>query len=468
MKTQLLDVMETVVKTAMYKVTQLVEDGFLDEMKRKNREVETLRMKLQCAERKLSVKEGGVCVDIAGNDTVNASEDLQDDVLMDCGVERERDSTGRSVGTQRCEMKSDEAPAVLPSPEEDTHTMKHTDGMPVVKEEVGLEDVRTSAKPLSVEMDAGWTGQTLHHQRLGTDRECEPTKAKVSPQRAGQELEDYFADGNMSPVTRDRLCSSSSKTRLQHLASLGVSIKQEMTVDSHGAEDIKQVRKEATTNSGIASVSCAIKRNRLSSLAPKHNTSSCKPTAQQGIKVNSKQGTCDRLQAAMKHLIRPVKKPTPALCNTSYSQALDPLNRNPSTSKATPPAALPRTHPANKVTLSRTGPPCVTNRPQPQCATSHHAHPSSHPDGVLRHPLRCGHCDRCFPHLSNLKAHLQTHTGERPFCCSLCGRSFTKLSNLKAHRRVHTGERPYCCLACGKRFTQKCNLKRHQRIHVDE
>ncbi|KAG7241311.1 hypothetical protein INR49_025758, partial [Caranx melampygus] len=84
-----------------------------------------------------------------------------------------------------------------------------------------------------------------------------------------------------------------------------------------------------------------------------------------------------------------------------------------------------------------------------------------------RHLLRCGQCGKCFPHPSNLKAHLQTHTGERPFCCSLCGRSFTKLSNLKAHRRVHTGERPYCCVACGKRFTQKCNLKRHQRIHLD-
>ncbi|KAM3865365.1 uncharacterized protein ACN63O_011072 [Diretmus argenteus] len=102
-----------------------------------------------------------------------------------------------------------------------------------------------------------------------------------------------------------------------------------------------------------------------------------------------------------------------------------------------------------------------------QAANSNHPHPGSHPQTGPRHLLRCGQCGKCFPHPSNLKAHLQTHTGERPFCCAICGRSFTKLSNLKAHRRVHTGERPYCCLACGKRFTQKCNLKRHQRIHLD-
>lgn len=51
--TQLSDVMETVVKTAMYEVTRLVEVGLLQEMKRRNQEVESLRTKLHWAERKL-------------------------------------------------------------------------------------------------------------------------------------------------------------------------------------------------------------------------------------------------------------------------------------------------------------------------------------------------------------------------------------------------------------------------------
>lgn len=79
-QSQLSDVMETVVKTAVYEVTRLVEDGFLEEVKRRNQEVESLRMQLQWAENKLSdhdVKEksSNGCVDPAKEDLeVSATE----------------------------------------------------------------------------------------------------------------------------------------------------------------------------------------------------------------------------------------------------------------------------------------------------------------------------------------------------------------------------------------------------------
>lgn len=79
-QTQLSDVMETLVKTAMYEVTRLVEDGFLEEVKRRSQEVESLRVRLQWTERKLSEqeeKERGnnvKCVDIDEDDVQLSSD----------------------------------------------------------------------------------------------------------------------------------------------------------------------------------------------------------------------------------------------------------------------------------------------------------------------------------------------------------------------------------------------------------
>lgn len=56
-QTQLSNVMETVVKTAMFEVTRLVEDNFLPEMKRRTQEVETLKIQLQWAEGQISDQE---------------------------------------------------------------------------------------------------------------------------------------------------------------------------------------------------------------------------------------------------------------------------------------------------------------------------------------------------------------------------------------------------------------------------
>uniref|UniRef100_A0A668RWM8 C2H2-type domain-containing protein n=1 Tax=Oreochromis aureus TaxID=47969 RepID=A0A668RWM8_OREAU len=233
----------------------------------------------------------------------------------------------------------------------------------------------------------------------------------------------------------------------------------------------------------MSSFSCSVKQHKVSSEAHRLNHISQKAAVQEVMKLHSKAGSGFRLQAALQHLHRPMKKPshTPSNSNAAAlsiapSQVvnLNNLQRIPSTSKASPAvSSIQRVHLGDKQTstLNRSGDSWVSNRSQLHPANSHHVSPGTHPDSqshtAPRHLLRCGQCGKCFPHPSNLKAHLQTHTGERPFCCSLCGRSFTKLSNLKAHRRVHTGERPYCCLACGKRFTQKCNLKRHQRIHLD-
>ncbi|XP_029307278.1 zinc finger protein 2 homolog [Cottoperca gobio] len=78
-------------------------------------------------------------------------------------------------------------------------------------------------------------------------------------------------------------------------------------------------------------------------------------------------------------------------------------------------------------------------------------------------PYSCGFCDRGFPHLAGVRAHQRTHTGEKPYCCSQCGKCFTQSGALKIHMRIHTGERPFICSFCGKGFSNRSGIRFHYR-----
>ncbi|KAM0210011.1 hypothetical protein ACHAQI_006123 [Fusarium lateritium] len=89
----------------------------------------------------------------------------------------------------------------------------------------------------------------------------------------------------------------------------------------------------------------------------------------------------------------------------------------------------------------------------------------------------CQHCSKVCTKLSNLRSHLQIHTGERHFGCVLCGSRFARSSDRMRHMRTQHGAEGFVCRGllkngatwgCGKKFSRADTLKTHYKSRLGQ
>jgi uncharacterized Zn-finger protein len=90
----------------------------------------------------------------------------------------------------------------------------------------------------------------------------------------------------------------------------------------------------------------------------------------------------------------------------------------------------------------------------------HESQSQSQSESCFKCPFE--NCNKSFSKKPNLKSHLVSHSGVRPYGCQQCGMPFMRKHDLKRHLiSIHSISKPYKCIFCPASFSRMGSIKQH-------
>jgi len=98
--------------------------------------------------------------------------------------------------------------------------------------------------------------------------------------------------------------------------------------------------------------------------------------------------------------------------------------------------------------------------------TYHTVHVIDDKDGnnIKKH-FQCDQCNKIFVNDAQIRRHVLTHTGEKPYCCRACNKRFLRNDYLLPHIRCHKTRRVHKCCVCKKTYHEWIKFIKHCLIH---
>ncbi|XP_061580521.1 zinc finger protein 773 [Cololabis saira] len=502
-QSQLSVVMETVFKAAMYEITRLVEDSFVEELTRCRQQVDTLKRRVRCAESRRS-EPAGRCADCGGGgwsaQTTPAPGRESEKSLKqeNVGLEESEGSQGSAGETQNQAVEK-------AKPEDRMNSTRQTDAEKEKFQGVLKEESLQSMPELRESQDWGVNADDIDKSSLPGPSKCF-TEQKIPKWETGfvqrtESSQDGHTGYPSEPLFQSRygvdglagfdkasygdtsLIGSGSFEGLQsspsHLAGNlsyvarydeDVEAPADTPQESRGA-DCSPAGSPSRTNMDVSGEFSCLLINEEGFLQDTNVLYPGHVSADSGGRLGF------RSQAVRFNLHPEATEDVYEVSNTC-GDVLNPEGplqhqtagcggrRDTCNSLSFPDSVSLKVHKQTHKGSAQ-GPPYSCK----QCgktftqACNLKVHQRIHSGQGLH---LCNHCGKGFPSFTELKTHKCGQSGDKPYCCTVCGNKFSRLWNLKLHRRIHTQEKPHRCTMCDKSFTRADILKVHQRTHTGE